>query len=226
MPHRRLLTWAAALVFVLARPVLAESDPSTPKGALRGFYQAMEAGDAAAVRACFYTATDAEKQLADAYAAQLTAAKGLGDAARAKFAAAGDALSKGLPVRDEIARLDAAEVKVDGTRATVRLPGQARPVTMVQSEARWRLALADYAGATAPESLANQTAVLKDMAGVFQSVADDINADKFATATDAQRALQKKLQGILFTALQKNPPATQPAAATSATRPNPPAARN
>jgi hypothetical protein len=226
MPHRRLLTWVAALLVTIAGPLLAASDPSTPKGALRGFYEAMEAGDAAGVRASFYTTTDAEKQLADAYAAQLTAAKALGEAAKAKFASAGDALSKGLPVRDEIARLDAADVKVDGNRATVRLAGLARPLTMVQSEGRWRLALADYAGATAPESLAGQTAVLNDMAGVFQSVADDINGEKFATATDAQRALQKKLQGVLFTALQKNPPTTQPATATSATRPSLPPARN
>jgi hypothetical protein len=208
MPHRGLMTWIAALVFLLAGPVLAETDPSTPKGALRGFYEALEAGDAAAVRASFYAATDAEKQLADAYAAQLTAAKALGDAAKAKFASAGDALSKGLPMRDEIARLDSATVKVDGTRATVRLAGQPRPLTMIQSEGRWRLAVADYAGATAPESLANQTAVLNDMAGVFQSVADDISTEKFATAIEAQRALQKKLQGILFTALQKDPPTT------------------
>jgi hypothetical protein len=226
MQHRRSLIWVAGLLVLIAGPVLAEPDPSTPKGALRAFYEAMEAGDAAAVRACLYTATDAERQLADAYAAQLTGAKTLGDAAKAKFAAAGDALSKGLPVRDEIGRLESAEVKVDGPRATVRLPGQPRPLTMVQSEGRWRLALAAYAGATSPESLAGQTAVLNDMAGVFQSVADEINADKFATATDAQRALQKKLQGVLFTALQKNPPTTQPATATSATRPNLPPARN
>src|SRR5690349_20935678 len=106
MRIRRLVMLVAALLVSLAGTVLAVGDSSTPKGALRGFYEAMEAGDAAAVRACFYTATDAEKQLADAYAAQLTAAKALGDAARTKFAAAGDALSKGLPARDEIARLE------------------------------------------------------------------------------------------------------------------------
>lgn len=199
----------------------AASDPSTPKGALRAFYEALEAGDAAAVRASFYASSDAERQLADAYAAQLTAAKALGDAARAKFAAAGDTLSRGLPARDEIARLDTAQVKVDGARATVRLPGQAKALSMTQSDGRWRLAVADYAGAATPDALAGQTAVLNDMAGVFQSVAADIAADKFATAPEAQRALQKKLQGILFTAMQKNPPATAPSATQSSAAPKP-----
>ena len=55
------------------------------------------------------------------------------------------------------------------------------------------------------------------MAGVFQSVAADVAGDKVATAPDAQRALQKKLQSILFTAMQKNPPTT----AASTTQPAP-----
>jgi hypothetical protein len=220
MLHRRQVALFAFLV-LLAPSLRAEVDPSTPKGALKAFYEAMEAGDAAGVRASFHTSSDAEKQLADAYAAQLVAAKALGDAARAKFAAAGDTLSRGLPVRDELARLDAAQFKVDATRATVRLPGQAKPLTMIQSDGRWRLALADYAGATAPDALAGQTAVLNDMTGVFQSVAADVAADKFATAPEAQRALQKKLQAVLFNALQKNPPATAASATQSSAPPKP-----
>ena len=222
MPHR-LLASALVAIAVSAAPSLAQSDAAAPKGALKAFYKAMEEGDVVGVRASFHAATDAEKDLADAYAAQLTAAKALGDAARAKFAAAGDALSKGLPVRDEIARLDAAEVSVDGARATVRLPGQARPLTLVQADGRWRLSLAEYAGGTGPEALAAQAAVLNEMAGAFQSIAADIAADKFATPPDAQRALQKKLQGVLFTSLQKNPPAT--AASPAATGPAAPPTR-
>jgi len=215
MPHRRLIALAVAALIFVGTPALAASDPSTPKGALKAFYEALEAGDAAGVRASFSTASEPEKLLADAYAAQLSAAKALGDAARAKFAAAGDALSRGLPVRDEIARLADAQVKIDGPRATVRVPGQAKPLTMLQADGRWQIALADYAGATTPEALTSQAAVLNDMAGVFQSTATDIAGDKFATAPDAQRALQKKLQSILFIAMQKNPPTT----AASTTQP-------
>jgi hypothetical protein len=191
----------------------ADIDPTSPKGAMKSFYDAMEAGDASAVRALFYAANDPEKALADAYTAQLTAAKALGEAAKNKYGATGDALSKGMPVRDEIARLNTAEVTIDGDNAALKFPGQPKPLHMVKSEGRWRLSIADFAGAT-QENIASQTAVIKEMAGVFTAVAADITADKYPTAPDAQRALQQKLGGVLFNTLQKHPPTTAPAATT------------
>ena len=191
----------------------ADIDPASPKGAMKSFYDAMEASDATAVRALFYAANDAEKALADAYTAQLTAAKALGEAAKKKYGATGDALSKGMPVRDEIARLNTAEVTIDGDNASLKFPGQPKPLHMVKSDGRWRLSIADFAAAT-PENIAGQTAVIKEMAGVFSTVAADIAADKYPTAPDAQRALQQKLGGVLFNTLQKHPPTTTPTAAT------------
>ena len=44
------------------------------------------------------------------------------------------------------------------------------------------------------------------------STQHELNAFHSSPA-DAQRALQKKLQGVLFTSLQKNPPATSTAPA-------------
>jgi hypothetical protein len=198
-------------ITVVAAAAAPEIDPNSPKGAMKAFYEAMEAGDAAAVRALFHTSNDAEKELADAYAAQLVAARALGEATKAKFATAGDALSKGLPLRDEIARLDTAEVVVTGDKATLKIAGQPRPLRLFKVEGRWRVGLADYAG----DDLAGQAAALKDMAAVFQAVATDILADKFATPADAQRALQQKLQAVLFNTLQKHPPTTS----RSVTRP-------
>jgi hypothetical protein len=203
----------AFIVFLVAIAGAADIDPTSPKGAMKSFYDAMEAGDANAVRALFFAANDAERALADAYTAQLTAAKALGEAAKNKYGATGDALSKGMPVRDEIARLNTAEVTIDGDNAALKFPGQPKPLHMVKSEGRWRLAIADFAGAT-PDNIAGQTAVVKEMAGVFTAVAADITADKFPTAADAQRALQQKLGGVLFNTLQKHPPTTAPAAST------------
>jgi hypothetical protein len=214
MPSCRI---AVALIALLSFPLLAraaaEPDLSTPKGTMKAFYEAMESGDATAVRGFFHAATDAEKALADAYAAQLTAAKALGDAAKAKFGAAGDALSKGLPLRDEIAKLDAAEVSVNGDRATINIAGQPNPLRLIKVEGRWRLALADFAG----ENLPGQTAALKDMAAALQTIATDIQADKFPAPADAQRALQQKLQAVLYNTLQKHTPTT----ARATTRPGP-----
>jgi hypothetical protein len=202
---------------LLAAPLqAADADANGPKAALKNFYLAMEAGDAASVRGLFHTDNDAEKELADADAAQLTAARALGEAAKNKFAATGDALSKGLPLRDEIARLDAAQVTIDGDAAAIKLAGQTKPLRMIKSDGQWKLSIADYAGAT-PANIASQTAVLKDFTAVYSAVAADIAADKFPSAQDAQRALQQKVQTVLTNTLQKHPPTT----AKTATQPKP-----
>ena len=198
-----LAAWASA----------ADTDPNGPKAAMKNFYQAMESGDAASVRALFHTANDAEKALADADAAQLTAARALGEAIKNKFAATGDALSKGLPLRDEIARLYTAQVAVEGDTATLTLAGQAKPLRLIKSDGHWRLSIADYAGVTLA-TIGEQTAVLKDLASVYASVAADISANKFPSAQDAQRTLQQKLQAVVTNTLRKHPPTTQ-----AATRP-------
>jgi hypothetical protein len=221
-----LLVVAAAVAVVLAgsvtvAPAADTADPAAgPKAAMRAFYEAMEAGDVAGVRGGFHTATDAERDLADAYAAQLTAAKAVGDAARAKYGATGDALARGLPAKDEIARLDAAEVAVDNDQATLKLPGQPKPLRLTRAQGKWRIVLSDYAGGP-PEGLAGQTAVLRDMAAALQSTATDILADKYPAAQDAQRALQQKLQTVLFKTLQKHPPATAASTTSPTTRPKP-----
>jgi hypothetical protein len=204
------LGWAVVVVGLLwAGLSRAAIDPSGPVGALKRLYEAMEANDGAAVRDSFYTASDQEKQLADAYAAQLTAARTLGQALKQKYGATGDALSKGIPLRDQIDALDKAEVTVDAGKATLKLPDQPRALHLVRVEGNWRIAIADYAGAT-PANIAVQTRVLNEMAGIFNSVATDITADKFPGAAEAQRALQQKLQALLFNTLQKHPPATAP----------------
>ena len=186
---------------------VAAVDPAGPAGAMKQFYEAMEANDAARVRTSFYTATAQETALADAYADQLTAARTLGEALKQKYGATGDALSKGIPLREEIAALDKAEVKVDGDKATLKLPDQQRPLHLVKVNGSWRIAIADYAGAT-PANIAVQTKVLSEMAGIFDSVAADVTAGKFPGAAEAQRALQQKLQVVLFNTLQKHPPTT------------------
>lgn len=202
----RAAVWLAPLL-LLGPLCPAEEDAAGPKTAMKSFYQAMEAGDARAVRALFFTADDAEKDLADADAAQLTAARALGEAVKKKFAATGDALSKGLPLHDQIAKLDSAEVFVEGDNATIKLPGQAKPLRLVKSGGAWKISIADYAGAT-PANIAVQTAVLKDLAEVYSTIATEISADKYPTAQDAQRALQQKLQAVMANTLHKHPPTT------------------
>jgi hypothetical protein len=210
MSYLRASSWVVLIVLAgVARA--ADEDPGAgPKAAMKALFEGIEAADAAAVRTQFNAATADEKALADAYADQITAAKALGEAAKTKFGATGDPLTKGMPMKDAIAQLEKADVSVTGNQATVKLPGQPRSVRLTKVEGKWRVDLADYAGAT-PENIAGQTAVLKDMAQALRSIATDIAADKFISPADAQRALNQKLQGVLFNTLQKHPPTSRPA---------------
>jgi len=208
---------AVPLVLALASLATAATAPAppdatTPKGAMKSFYRALEIGDALAVRSLLSASNDREKQFADAFADFLVAARNLGLSVKGKFAASGDALSRGLPAREEMAAVGSAEIHTDGDAATVKLSGQAKPLKLTKSGGTWRLDVASYAG-VAPDAMPAQTATFKEMAGAFNTVAHDIDGDKFASAQDAQRALQQKLGAILFNTLQKNPPpATAPAA--------------
>ncbi|HYE18955.1 MAG TPA: hypothetical protein VEA69_10955 [Tepidisphaeraceae bacterium] len=205
----RTFSLVAALSLANAAYAADEDAAAGPKAAMKGLFEAIEAADAAAVRTQFNAATPEEKALADAYADQITAAKSLGEAAKAKFGATGDPLTKGMPMKDSIAQLDKADVSVTGNQATVKLPGQPRSVRLTKIDGKWRVDLADYAGAT-PENIAGQTAVLRDMSQALRSIATDIAADKFISPADAQRALNQKLQGVLFNTLQKHPPTSRP----------------
>jgi hypothetical protein len=191
-------------ILTAAAASAAEIDPATPAGALKSFYEALERSDARAVRNLLHATTDAERQLAEAFAAQITAAKALGDAASKKYGATGDALSRGMPARDQIAQLQSAAVTTEGDTATLKLPGQEKPLRLKNVSGNWKVIVADYAG----HDLPGQTAVMKEMAAAFTTVAADINADKLPTPQDAQRVLQQKLQAVLFNTLTKHAPPT------------------
>jgi hypothetical protein len=207
MPSRRSIL-AILSIFLAAPALAADVDPAGPKAALKSLYEALEASDAPAVRNLLLATTDAEKELADAFAAQLSAAKALGDAVSKKYGATGDALSKGIPVKDQIAQLANAQVTSDGDTAAIKLPAQPNPLRLRKVNGTWKILVSDYAG----DDLPGQAAVMKDMTAVFNTVAADVNADKLPTPQDAQRALQHKLQAVLFNTLTKHapPPATRP----------------
>lgn len=199
------------LVLVAVVAAAADIDPSSPRSALKSLYEALEASDATAVRNLFYATSEPERELADAFAAQIAAARNLGEAAAKKYGATGDALSKGMPAKDLIAQLPSAHVATDGDAATVKIPSQQNPLRLKRIDGNWKILVSDYAG----ENITGQTAVMKDMTAVFNTIATDINADKLPTPADAQKALQLKLQAVLYNTLTKHaPPATTRSATT------------
>src|SRR2546429_50451 len=76
MPFLPVVRLLMVVMSFAALPVpAAEPDAGGPKAAMKAFYQALEAGDAVTIRASFDTKTNAERELADAVAADISADK-------------------------------------------------------------------------------------------------------------------------------------------------------
>jgi hypothetical protein len=186
-------------------------DLSSPRAALRSLYDALVAQDGEAVYHTFYAADDQERELARAFADVITAARKLGEAAKDKYGAAGDALGSGMMSREEFERLAQAEVEEKDETATLAPVGQSRPVHFHRTGKRWQIVVRDFANAE--NDLPHQVTLLKKVAAVFTEVAVEIGAGKYQTSPEAEAVIKTRLAGVMIKA------ATQ--AATKGASPGP-----
>src|SRR5687768_17915035 len=149
---RTFATAVLAFTLIAAAAVRADApDLSSPKAAAKSLYQAVDRGDGEAIRAVFFTETDAQRHLADAYADMILASKRLADVAEQKYAgaAAADAFAQGAVTAEDVKRIDAAELKTEGgDRASLHLPLATRPMNFRKTARGWQLVIADFAGGT------------------------------------------------------------------------------
>jgi hypothetical protein len=172
-------------------------------------YDALVAQDGEAVYQTFYAADDQERELARAFADVITAARKLGEAAKDKFGAAGDALGSGMMSREEFERLAQAEVQEKDETATLAPVGQSRPVHFHRTGKRWQIVVRDFANAE--NDLPHQVTLLKKVAAVFTEVAVEIGAGKYQTSPEAEAVIKTRLAGVMIKA------ATQAATRSAAT---------
>src|SRR6267378_1382900 len=109
------LTFMAAFLSVvqitLGAPARGEPDLSSPKAAARSLYQAVDAEDGEAILKIFYAKDDTERELAKAFADLIVSGKKLADAVKAKFNTTGESFGAGMIGKEELAKLERAEVK-------------------------------------------------------------------------------------------------------------------
>jgi hypothetical protein len=191
------------------RPELAPPDFSSPRLAAKSFYGAVESGDIATVRASMLAADDAQQKLVDAFTDVIAASLQMGSAARDKFGAAGDSLGTTVIPKEEAARIDKAEEKIDGDDATLSVPGRPVPMKFRRVDNAWRLIVTDFAGAK-PDNIAAQTQLLQQLARILNQTSADISAGKFTAPEQAQAAFQDQMNAAL---IQIAGPATHPATA-------------
>ena len=216
------MTRTSAVAAVLTMSLLSVTaraeapDLSSPKAAAKSLYEAVDRGDGEAIRAVFFTETDAQRRLADAYADMILASKRLADVAKQKYGgvAAADAFAQGAVTAQDVKRIDAAELKqLAPDRAALHLPLSSRPMNFRKTEQGWQLEISDFAGG-APDKIDGQTAMTKEVSDVVTEVADAIESDKYATPQEAEQAIQQRMNEVMTRAVRKNMPttaATQPA---------------
>src|SRR5689334_3841002 len=102
----------------------AQTDTSSPKAALKSLYSAIEKADQAGIIQVLLVPDDPQQEVAKAYASMLLASKRFGDVARQKFPGVASPLAQPVLAPEDVARIDAAVVTIDGDTATVRIsPG-------------------------------------------------------------------------------------------------------
>jgi len=203
------------LALVVASAVAAAApDLSSPKAAAKSLFNAVNANDRDAIRACFYAADEQQATLATAIADLIANGRRLGDAAHARFGQAGDPLGRGMLDPSDASRIDAADVSENGDFATLLIPGQQRPMTFRRHDGQWRLSITDFERA-APENIEKHVKLVRLMADAMDVSAKEVAAGQYKTVDEAILAIQQRLHAVMLTVAH---PATTRAATT--TRPS------
>ena len=175
-----------------------EPDLTSPSAALKSLHRSIEAQDGTAVLKIFYAANDEERELSQAFTDLILGAKKLSDTEKTAFGITGEPPATGIMTRDELTRLDQAELKISGDTATILPLGRSRAIQFHRSKDRWQLVIRDFANAE--ENLPRQVSLLKKVTQVFESVAGEITSGKFATAQEAEAVIQTKLASVMIKA--------------------------
>jgi hypothetical protein len=183
---------------------------------------AVEMADGSALRDSFFASTEAQRDLVTAYADLIVAARHLRDSARDKFAPDNIAAPNPAMVRDgslpggpgpeDEQRLANAEVKIDGDTATVQLSDRPKPIKLQKTDNVWRIDLADYAAVQAGQ-LIEQTEVNRNLAAALEEASQEITAGKYASAQEAESAVQQKIHAVIAPQLKNlatSEPTTRP----------------
>ncbi len=184
----------------------AQPDLSDPKLAVKSLYGAIAGGDAETVRRVLLAENESQERLISAFTDLIMAGQKFATVARDRFANAGDAIARGALTREDASGIDAAELAINGERATLQLSGQKRPLRLRRIEGLWRLAVTDFAGVT-EDRLGEQTAFIQGLADAMNEVSKDITEGRYPTANDAEAAVQQKMHTLLAKTYR---PATRP----------------
>jgi hypothetical protein len=204
------------LLAALCAPVAAQTTRpadapagSSPRDAVRALNLAIRSGDTAAMKQIFLATTPAESRMVDADAEMAAALARLRSAAVKTFGAQGAELVTGdgdAGAAESAARIDSAEVVVNGDVATVTYKDQKNsPWVLKKVQGRWRIPVSQLGKPMDAASLDQRLTDLAVQRRVVDEMAEQIRQKKFATAEQARETWRAR---ILQAATSQ--PATRP----------------
>lgn len=173
------------------------ADHSTPRGALRVFSTAMRNGDAAEIKRMFIATTPRERsmvacvaELASAFALlHQSAVKAYGDDEARQFTQDSDAAAA-----EALARIDSADIAVNGDSATVTYKDQTQlPFLLKRVDGEWKFPVSNLGRPSDPADLDQQLAELSLQASIVRQISAEIQDGKFATAQKAAQTWHTRL---------------------------------
>jgi hypothetical protein len=180
------------------------ADLSTPKGAVKAYFNAIKAGDASAAMAA--TVGDEEsRSLADAAAAENRAKARLLAAASKQWGAAEASSKIGSAGEILIRMLDNAPVKVEGDRAVI---GKRGDFVCRRVDGQWRF---DLSASPRDEAIAASITRCRKAAEVNQRLAQEIEAGRWNSLDDVLQERDAQIPPPPPPPLPPGFPATRPA---------------
>jgi hypothetical protein len=124
-----------------------------------------------------------------------------------------------------LARLEAANEKIDGDKATVIVEGDnEQPVNLIKHEGKWRFPVAEMSKGIDPAQIDKGIEDAGAQTKLIREAAEEVRAGKFKTGEEVRQALEQRvMQMVLARQKAATQPATQPAGAAPAPAPAAPA---
>ena len=173
----------------------------SPRASLKWFAAALRDGDVAQLRQVVFAASDAEDHMVAAMGEMAQSLAKLHRSASAAFgpeAAARFTDDTAAHFDQTVARIDAADVAVDGEVATVRYAeDKDNPFSLRKVKEHWRIPASQFAGGAAAEVVERRATEMRTQARIVTEVARDIAAGKYRNADGASLAWRSKMMSAL-----------------------------
>lgn len=235
-----LLSAVALPTFVAAAPVpqatlafVFVQDQSSPKATVKSLYDAMFAGDAAAMRSLMLLTTEDDRKFFDLMAPTMAASGKLMATSQERFGRAPMGGAGSVDLNAFRAMVDRAEVSVDGDSAVVKVPptpeeaellagSEQPPFELKQVDGKWVVGSAaslgmDPAMFEDPEAVRVLERTMGAMAKIAEDLEREVRDGKFNSADAVGEALMSRSMQVMVEAEQAlsgddQPPTTGPGA--------------